>query len=164
MQSILSLCVLLSGLYGGPELTNDQKSLVGIKSVGVVVDISGKDPPSDLKNRIQTQIELRLRRAGIPVSAAGTPFLSIAVIVLDSDTFVVEADLREAVMLSRDSTIVCFATTWCADTYLGIRPRSEVGETIRKVVDRKIEKFLNDYYHANPKQPVRPTTQPAGKK
>ena len=36
MQATLSLCVLLSGLYGGPELTSRQEPLVGIKGFEVI--------------------------------------------------------------------------------------------------------------------------------
>jgi len=156
----LLVLLLLPGV--SHALTDDQTALVGLKGVQVVVEKI--DPQAELlgltKAQIKTEVELRLRKAGIRVltgkerlETPEMPWLYVNVTVfppqdLPLAAFSIHVELKEIVTLANGSTTV--GSIW--DTgYVGIVGKEKIRE-MRKLVDDYVDKFINDYLAANPKK------------
>jgi hypothetical protein len=143
-------------------LTHNQKALVGLRGVNVIVEnISPKAENLGLTaEQIKTDVELRLRKAGVRVLTAkerlaipGMPYLYVNV----------------SIAFSRDSTLVSYAALvalreWVTlangfETDAAIWNTGMVGgcginhiREIRIDVGDQVDKFINDYLAANPKR------------
>ena len=134
----------------------NKESLKGLDGVGVIVEsfhekaiISGFN-----KDIFQTDIELKLRLAGIKVldETAGSPYLYLNVNASLAKqrgqyfpySFILE--LNQYVYLSRDLDIGTTASTWNTGA-LGNGDLSFIREGVKDHVD----KFINAYLSVNPK-------------
>ena len=112
---------------------------------------------------IRTDVELKLRRAGIRVlteekrlKTPGAPRLNIAVIAeLSTDglsyTHFVVVKLDQDVRLERDLSERAFgATTWSSDFQVGFWPRADL-RTLRDDIKDKVDQFISAYLSVNPK-------------
>jgi hypothetical protein len=142
-------------------LTPDQKALVGLEAVQVVVE--GPGPEAERlglsKNQIKTDVERRLRKAGVrvltnqeQVETPGAPHLYIKIdaIINKIGIFAYSAsvDLIEIVTLFTGET--AFATVW---------EKGEAGSVwlnninqIQPRINRLVDRFTKDYLAANPKK------------
>ena len=144
------------GYAGGIE------SLRGIKGVYVQVGSLKPDIEKDglrIEN-IQTDVELKLRLAGIKVLTGeerikepGTPFLYVNVSSIKSElgiyTFSINIQLRQLVFLARDLDTRIFACTWIKGIIGTIGANNVVD--IRDYVKDNVDTFINDYLSVNPK-------------
>jgi hypothetical protein len=156
----LVILLLLSGV--SHALSIDQKPLVGLKGVYVVVE--SIDPQAErlglTKAQITTDVELRLRKAGLKVltknemlKAPGTPFLCVNV-----NTFIragsalcayhVSVILNESVLLARGVTTVGGIWNTGGVGTVGVDKITQ----IRGAVGDEVDKFINDYLAANPEK------------
>lgn len=100
-----------------------KNTLRGIKSIHILVGLSSStDEYRVTKERIQTDVELKLRLAGIKVLTTedlpNTP--QRAILIVDVNLFLsgnifassVQVNLMQEVDLKRDNTVNCLATTW----------------------------------------------------
>lgn len=159
VNAVVALIVflLLPGI--SYALTDKQKALVGLKGVLVVVeDIRPQAEPLDLTiDQIQTDVELRLRKAGLRVltvlemlETPGRPYLYVNVnpiIWSGICACAIEVNLRETVMLARG--LKTQGSIWDERSAGFVRK-----ENIRQIRDRisdEVDKFINDYLAANPK-------------
>lgn len=142
-------------------ITIKQKALVGLK--GVRVDVEDMDAQVErlglTKDQIKTDVELKLRKAGIRVltdnevfATPGMPSLYVNINTLISPElpFIVcsiSAELIEVVKLARGFEVT--GTIWD----IGSVGRVGTGNIrkLREYLGDIVDKFINDYLAANPK-------------
>jgi hypothetical protein len=165
----LALLILLLSLGAiTPAVAQDDEtsrsSLKGLNGVKVVVE--GLKPLEEQAGLtvadLQTDVELKLRLAGIPVltasaEAPGAPFLYVRVTVVSRTTnnvwpYVLGAQLNQTVRLDRSpTTIVSGVTTWGV-ARVGAADPSTIRGRVRDSAKDLIDQFVNAYLAANPKQ------------
>jgi hypothetical protein len=154
--------LLLAALCGASDTEYSRKSLKGLPGVyGVVEELADPVTQDGLnKQDIQTDVELKLRLAGVKVltekehlAIPGMPDLYVRVTPLFRDNlyaFWIEVDLEQNILLQRDQTIVVGATTW-SEARIGMIGKNRLSE-IRNDIKDLIDKFLNAYFSVNPKK------------
>ena len=157
---VLSFCSIST------VVADDKASFKDLHGVGIVLEpLSPEVETAGLrKTDIQTDVELKLRLAGIPVLSneewtrtSGAPILYVNVSVFLSTTpdtwaFNIEADLSQDVKLVRGPAIIMpNATTW--RTFVtGFAGHLVAVDYIRDSVKDQVDKFINAYLTMNPKQ------------
>lgn len=162
------LLLALSSL-GFAQDTRDTDGLRGLAGVAVRVTELPQEVERDglLKAQLQTDVELRLRKAGIRVLTEdqwfiepGQPTLRVGVYLykvsdpktINAYTKSVEVVLRQNVVLSRKpSTIVRGAITWESTLTVGVSNSTVLQKDIRDQVADRIDEFINAFLAANPK-------------
>jgi hypothetical protein len=140
-----------------------RRSLRGLKGVEVTIE----NLPPDVEQNgltvsvIRTDVELKLRQAGIPVLPASpgtaTPYLYVNVsATLDRDrgiwAFVIRAELKQDAVSVRDpSVLLPGVTTWDVGTVGGVTKQS-FRTLMRDDVKDLVDQFLNAYLSVNPKK------------
>ncbi|MFC1692113.1 hypothetical protein ACFL1R_01245 [Candidatus Latescibacterota bacterium] len=165
MFSVLVMILLLSSVVQAQTLLIDQKNVLkDLKGVEVLVEDLKPDIEKDglSKSSIQTDVELKLRMAGIKVlteeewlKEPGTPYLYVSVNSFKKEEEVsysinIALELNETVCLVRDLTMSCNAVTW-STSYIGKVGKLKVNE-IRDGVKDRVDIFINDYLAVNPKE------------
>ena len=139
---------------------DSRRSLTDLKGVEVFI---GPIPPEAeqnglTKSAIQTDVELKLRQAGITVLNAkpGQPWLSVSVSVLIRSTgqtwpYTITLELRQSAVLTRNPAILSRdAVTWSLGA-LGDVGRLKVSN-LREDIKNMTDKFINAYLAVNPKK------------
>jgi hypothetical protein len=138
------------------QSTPERESLVGLRQVRVLIEtIKPEIEQLGLtKRQIQTDVELRLRKAGIIVADTGSATLYVNVNIgrvsnMNVYVYCINIDLDQGVILARNKSIITVASTWsngrtgAVGSVRFLEIRSDVGE----ILDR----FINDFLAANPK-------------
>ena len=156
LVTVMSLLLLTPEVFGGPR-----EHLRGLK--GVYVDIEGlkEDMEKDglTKLQVKTDVELRLRKAGIKVLTKEELPLPKEYAVLfvninsakmsDSYAFNCSLEVMQAAKLLRDPEITGPFITWTKlDT--GYTPKDNL-RLIREALADQVDQFINDYLTVNPK-------------
>jgi len=177
---ILTLVALVScGIFwgtvivwanGDPEILEEYKqvkrsTLRGLQGVELFV----MGPTAEIEkyglteSQIRTDVELKLRQAGVKVLSSkeryktpGAPLLTVFALVRkwpESEVFSVDvrAGLTQSVVLVRDRSILCNATTWETFPVGGVIAAKDL-QSVRRVVKDHVDEFINDYLAANPKE------------
>ena len=144
------------------------ESLRGIKGAYVIILDLEPDIEKDglRKDQIKTDVELKLRLAGIKGGAKnsnGVEWLlkepgglwlqvSVGSIKLEIGSYIydVAVVLHQMVYLERNTKIKISAETWRRD-YFGIVGENEVADVIRNSIKDLMDEFINDYLTVNPK-------------
>jgi hypothetical protein len=136
-----------------------QEALRGLKSLIVLVEeINPEAERLGLsRTQLKTDVELRLRKAGIKVltqeesiNTPGQPFLYVNIttgIISGFCTFGIEVDLNEMVIIARGVKVV--GSIW--DTSIIGRVGINNIKQIRNSLADEVDKFINDYLAANSK-------------
>jgi len=133
-------------------------SLKGIESLNVVVVAakadSGCDRVSD--EEIETEVEVRLERAGIPLAPDPVAYLFVSLASVEplKDLlcgFVVSVEVQHVVRLVRDMRIMTFGMTWHRGG-LGFASASRTPEDVRRLLATLVNEFITVYLEENPKQ------------
>ena len=135
----------------------------GLKGVGVIVEDQKPEVEQSglVTSTIQTDVELKLRQAGIPVlrnteySKAGSAVLDISVSILTSNgpnwSYAITVQLDQDATLLRDSSMVApLATTWEVGVFGSIGKQSV--RSLRDDVKDLVDKFINAYLAVNSKK------------
>lgn len=134
-----------------PPISEDWEVLKDIDELGVLVE-SLSICASEIglsRERLITVVELKLRREGVKVvEAINTPYLYINVLVL-KNAFNIRIELTEKVKIKRLNRIHYAVVTWGTGA-TGIH--GDDPEYIVSGLSSQLDKFLNDYYKANPKK------------
>lgn len=149
--------VLLFGLFflneAKAQSDSDRDTLAGLKGVSVLIE-SVKPEIERLgisAKQLQTDVELRLRRAGIPVIDSVDTFLyvNLSVHKLDDYSFAytITVSLNQPVILSRNKAISTIAPTW-SDGFVGTAGLNKL-HTMREAVADLVDTFINDYLAAS---------------
>jgi len=163
---LLSFCSLLTSQSTAQlDDSTNTESLRGLKAV--VVTVKGISPEAErdgvTKDKLRTDVELKLRQAGIRVVAfeewkktkedgIGWLDLTVGALKNDSGTFYacdILLKLMQPVLLQRDPLKKTFATTWSTGS-VGIYGMMNL-QGIRKEVGDKVDEFTNSYLSVNPK-------------
>lgn len=153
---VMAFMVLLLLPVVSHALTEKQKALVGLKRVYVTAEVF-KTVGERLEitvAQIQTDVELRLRKAGVRVltkeeceETPGAPQLYAKLsgyITRGRCVYGIEVELWEIVTLARG--VETPGVIWTAG-YIGTG-----GKSIRNIIGDTVDKFINDYLAANPKK------------
>ena len=148
-------------------LASDFKVLRALKTVSVLVEHLAPETEADglSTHQIQTDVELRLREAGINVIdikeanklKPNPPYLYINVNclkLLDESRYVVaiQVEMAENATLERHATrLVIGVTTWSRG-FVGIFGQNVFSQSVRQEIRDKVDAFLNDYLKANQKK------------
>ena len=160
----LFLLALMLTPTANAQTDHRAQTLKGIQGMQVVVEDFA--PPvveaGMTSEKLQTDVELKLRLAGIKVltesemlNTPGYPTLYVVVTVLLTDTGLwvnsVEIEFQQAVNLRRNGASFVSATTW-RDRSVGMVGRSLAVESIRNAVKDHVDKFINAYLSVNPRK------------
>lgn len=111
------------------------------------------------RSQLQTDTELRLRKAAIRVLAEqeaenqGSPLLYIninasgAKDIVGVFSYAIRLELRQRVILERDTSIRVIATTWTI-TSKGVVGANKL-RNLRQIVADYVDEFINDYLAVN---------------
>ena len=137
--------------------TVDDATLKAITSIQVFVEgVSPEDKQHSLtRDRLQTDVELRLRQAGIAVSASATEYLYVNVNTLQSrrgvQSYSVVVMVRQSAYLVRDPALTApVAITWWKGTD-GITTTANL-QSVRDAVGDLVDTFIHAYREQNPKR------------
>jgi hypothetical protein len=160
VKAVVAMVVLLLLPGVSHALTLSQKALVGLRGVEVIVE--NMQPEADRRglnrNQIQTDVELRLRKAGVRVltedemwNTPGMPTLIVNVNTVFGTgicAYSVHVELTEKVKLDRGFSVS--GAIW----EIGMIGAIGTGDMrkIREYVGDMVDKFINDYLAANPKK------------
>ena len=158
----LAVALLPSALPAQSTAGSVHIALRGVTSVMVVADSlpEGAIKAGLFASQIQTDVELRLREAGLtilpPTSAPGSPVLYVQAALTPGDAGLVAYSAHltfgEAVRLVRVPTVLTFGTTWEGPRVLGHASAEHVAEQVRKAVNDQVSAFLNAWLAVNPRK------------
>jgi hypothetical protein len=155
----LIMLLLIPGISSA--LTSDQEALVGLKGVYVLVEYIRPELErlGIIEKQIKTDVELRLRKAGVrvltKVEKSNTPDAATLYVkengLITSRglyLFSIDVQLLQLVTLARGSRVV--GCIWIHNDIgiVGIDNISKIRPRLADLVD----KFINDYLAANPKR------------
>ena len=163
-KTVLFLALTWASLYSVQRASADElkPSLKGLRAVALKISISnslvnGGAPGS----RLRTQMELRLRNAGLQVDNT----LSQPVLYMDITGFQVNGtnnfayyvslQLQETVKVARNGEDV-IATVWGPNMYVLHSLTYFESELYNNAIERTDE-FINNWLQANPRSPAQPT-------
>ena len=162
---VVTLVVLLLLPGVSHALTDEQNALVGLQGVHVVVFVEKMNPQAEkhglTKAQIQSDVELRLRKAGVKVltmiESIETPEMPLLYVVpsilimpdLNVCFVSIEVGLLERVTLASGVDKVP-GRIW-SKGYMGTVGIDKITQ-IRGIVGDKVDIFINDYLAANPKK------------
>lgn len=159
----IALMLAWTGMGWGQAFVGRVGSLKGASQVGVaVVPLSPEAEQDGLSRRqLQTDVELRLRKAGIIVRPEeenrhpGVPWLFVEVVNLRLPTglcaYAIGVSCRQLVILYRDEKIVVEeATTWQKPLLLATVGANNMPASVRGDVGDMVDEFINDWLTANP--------------
>lgn len=146
------------------DLGYTDKPLTGLKGVAVWIGNLRPDAIADGLDsaQLKTEVELRIRNAGIkvfdkPSDADNNSLASLDINIntLKDDgglyAFSIQVSLIELVRLGRTVPKLSQAQTWHSDS-VGIVGRINMATSIRQYVSDKADEFINAYLAQNPKQ------------
>ena len=166
----LSCAVLWLTLLGTAHLSvasddeHARRSLVGLTGVHVIVEPLTPEVERQGLTRIaiQTDAELRLRKAGIRVFTdeefakdLDAPFLGLAATIsTESGSWGVSqfVDLYQGVILQRNPSVSLGAITWGVERVNGHALPSYVARLARDVFNDMVDQFINAYLAMNPRK------------
>jgi hypothetical protein len=167
---LLALMILSISPVIAQDTEDERKTLKGIKSITVSVEhlnpaIEGKGLTVE---QLQTDVELKLRLAGIKVASSNLSsnvklpdgFLSVQVgVILGTNggketgryAFALNIFFYQSIRLVRDPSIESMAPTW-QTTAVAIGPNITIlSDQCRKAVSDAVDQFINAYFSVNPK-------------
>ena len=139
----------------GADTSTERETLQGLKGFKVVIE---ELPPAAIADgltvdQLRIDVELRLRKAGVPVTTTGRPFLYINVYPVKRKDDVYVYSCRVEVMqevLVLENEKVSVAATW-SDQMTGSVGSLKMARFIRDQVADLVDEFLNAYLSVNPK-------------
>ncbi len=147
------------------RLLDEARILVGVKGIYVTITDLNEDTKSAglTKEQLKTDVELKLRLAAIEVNSQpewrSSKHEGLFVVTIATDTdddspsiaYTVAVELSQLSKLPRRPYARVFAPTWGTGT-VGTCPKNEFPQEARKHVKDLVDKFINDYLTANPKE------------
>ncbi len=154
---VLGIAVLLFSVPAWADTPGQRATLKGIKAVAVAVEDTHADAERDglTRNRLQSDVEQRLRQAGITVDNDAPGILAVYVNTLKIESgfyvYAIRVQFRQRVRMERNLTIAALASTWEAPSVVGT-VGTRVLRDVRGSVRVRVDEFINAYLEQNPKQ------------
>ncbi|MFC1485468.1 hypothetical protein ACFL55_00395 [Candidatus Latescibacterota bacterium] len=160
---LMGLMILIS--TSGYAQNSDIESLRGLTGIYVLVENLQSEIIADGLNeeQIQTDVELKLRLAGIKVltreeflKESGHPHLYIIVNSIKNKTglysYSIIVSLDQSIYLQRNPEIDIFgATTWRSKYNISTVGEFYIDTSVRDAIKDRIDIFINDYLSVNPR-------------
>jgi hypothetical protein len=160
-----TLLMALASPVSAADIQFERKTLAGLTEVGVIVEqIDPAMEKAGLKRfLLQTDVELRLRQAGIRVlttaelEAPGSAFLLLSVGGTASRqlpkvfALCIRLALAQGVMLIRRPSVTSVGSTWYMDAQ-AVSVDTDYVPAVRESVRDMVDQFINAYLAANPKR------------
>lgn len=152
-----SLAITVPAL-GAADDPDSRATLRGIKAIRVLVESMRPDAERDglRKAQLQSEVKLRLQKAGITVTPSAAAFLYVSVntakktiLGMPYYAFNIDVQVAQQVSLNRDPNIVNLAATWGVG-YIGTVGAQKLGDVRASVADL-VDKFIKAYLEQNPK-------------
>src|SRR5690242_12073585 len=167
MKTALAAVALLfatgvSPLVGQGDYEMTRKTLAGVKRICVLLQRSGNVGEEEGldTNQIRTDVELKLRQAGIVVlspeqsSSRGlSAFLYVNIFAFQREVvyaFYIDLTIIQRVRLIRDPSVAVAGGTWSGQSYMGTVGRDGFADFVRSSVRDRTDEFINAYLAANP--------------
>ena len=157
MKTLLGILMALT-LLSGRVAASDAQTLKGVTAFQVVIeDLKPEAAKYGLpESLLKTDVELKLRLAGLKIDPSSVDYLYVRVNILDPNdsslwVFNIDVQFVQPVYLSRDLSIQPLATTWNSEA-VGSVGRELAAQRIRQAVKDHIDEFINAYLSVNPKQ------------
>jgi|SRR5579862_4487472 len=152
----LVLC-LLPGAFASDD-PSDRRTLRGITTIIVVIEELEPAAIADglTVSQLRTDVELRLRMAGLKVLdsyAPGTPYLHVVPALLkapDQYAYSCKLEFLQTVTVESNREVL-ITDTWSAGKFGLIGPPSNMVSKIRSTFADLVDKFINAYLSVNPK-------------
>jgi len=164
-----------SALSDAKDRSKEREVLKGLHGVAIIVEDLASEAarPGLTKDKLQTEVESRLRKAGIPVlteeqnsrANPSMPFLYITLETVrsnpqlsDISAFSIHVQLNEVVALLRGKSPpdaprrLAVAPTYTAAQAVVLAGDDTVVDIVRQTVADAVDVFRGDYLAANPKE------------
>ena len=149
IQWLVTMAVVMQVCHADTDV--ERQTLRGI----TVVDVLIEDLPSGAAaiglttQSIQTDVELKLRMAGLQVVKGSLGYLYVNVSFTPNGRgTVIAVGLNQLVKLLRDPSITTTASTWSVET-VGMDLSAQ---DVRNIVKDKVDQFLNAWLSVNPRR------------
>jgi hypothetical protein len=156
MWRFLPLFLLLQPLtHAAGDAALDRATLQGLKTIGVVIDRIDPELVKQGFDRValQSRIDVRLRKAGLPVAKNSNEFLGLRLLQVRGGrgpyALCVSIGLYQPVVLARDSKIRTATQTWEADTVLIAQPKLLYAASLDSI-DELVDRFIAAWHSVNP--------------
>ena len=136
------------------DTPEERATLRGIKAVKVVVRDLHPDAEADglTSSQLQSDVELRLRKAGITASPSARAALNVTVNTSGRESgwyfFVIEVSLTQPVALVRDRKSIILASTWRLGNF-GDVAAQDLARFVRETVAGQVDTFVRAYREQN---------------
>jgi len=163
---VILWCVIAVGCRSASPVKDARASLKGLRGLSVVIE--NLQPAAERgglsREQLQTDVELWLRQAGIPVvsqdeslKAPGSPYLYVNINTAKTETlglfatlvYAIQVAVRQDVDLRRDPALMVTATTWSTGM-VGALGADNL-QSVRGALNDLLKTFINDYLAENPK-------------
>ena len=150
----------------------ERETLKGLSGVYVFINLTEGSPSLEkdglTESQIQTDLEIRLRKAGIRVLTVEEakdlprrPALSVALLASKNEAltkiigenvyaFAIQVEFKQTGTLYHSTDNKVFLVTTWSDSAVGMTTKRNI-RTIREGIGDHVDKFTNDYLAANPK-------------
>jgi len=164
LGTILLACLLFA-MTAAADNETQRKTLAGLQAVYVTIETLDSEVERDglSESAIQTDVELKLRQAGIPVltheqwlRTPGKAWLYLNVNVHKEQSwggyvYGIKLHLIQEVTLTRAPRTITDAATWEAVGKVGIAGQARLS-SIRDSAKDMVDQFINAHLAANPKK------------
>jgi hypothetical protein len=153
---VLGIAILLLDIPAWADTPGERATLKGIEAVAVVVEDTNADAARDglTRDQLQSDVEQRLRQAGITVDNHALGVLAVFVNTLKIESgfyaYAIRVQFRQWVRMERNLTIAALASTWEASSVVGVIGTRALRDVRGSVRDR-VDQFINAYLEQNPK-------------
>jgi hypothetical protein len=162
-KSLLILISLVAVASASDDKT-DRATLKGIKSVCVVVEGTDQAHSKLSKEQLQTDIEGKLKQAGISIDKSGTTCLYLNVRALQAigrqairrkekpiPLYAIDVRLEflQTVALTRDPAAKTYAPTWSTANMATVAS-DDLGKTALEITKSLVDQFVTAYKSVNP--------------
>jgi hypothetical protein len=161
---LLLLLLSLAVIASASDDKTDRATLKGIKSVCVVVEGTDQAHSKLSKEQLQTDIESKLKQAGISIDKSGTTCLYLNVRALQAigrqairrkekpiPLYAIDVRLEflQTVALTRDPAAKTYAPTWSTANMATVAS-DDLGKTALEITKSLVDQFVTAYKSVNP--------------
>jgi hypothetical protein len=157
ITALLFIASAVLAVSGWADDTPEERAtLRGIKAVRLVVWDLHPDAEADglTAGQLRSDVEGRLRKAGIAMSQSAKTFLNVTVNTSGRENgwyfCVIEVNIAQRVALVRDRKTIIVVATWRIGNFGGVSA-PELSRYVRGTVADQVEMFIRAYREQNPK-------------